>query len=46
MPAVLIEVGFLTNPKEREIVRNQEYLKELAKSISEGIDKYFSIKKW
>lgn len=40
MPAVLIEGGFLTNPKEQEKLRDKEYLKKIAWGIAKGIDDY------
>ncbi|KPK32798.1 MAG: hypothetical protein AMS24_03130 [Chlamydiae bacterium SM23_39] len=40
MPAVLIESGFLTNPSERNLIRQREYLQKIARGISEGVDKF------
>lgn len=40
MPAVLVEVGFLTDREENELLQNEEYQRKLAKGISEGIKKY------
>ena len=40
MPAVLVEVGFLTDTEENELLQNEEYQRKLAKGISEGIKKY------
>jgi N-acetylmuramoyl-L-alanine amidase len=40
MPAVLIECGFLTNPIERDHIRNREYIEKLATGIAEGIDRF------
>jgi len=42
VPGVLIECGFLSNIKERNLLKNEVYQKELAKSISRGILQYFS----
>jgi N-acetylmuramoyl-L-alanine amidase len=42
MPAILIEAGFLSNPKEREKLRDQKYLEALAKGIAHGVDHYLS----
>ena len=44
MPAVLIEVGFLTNPQERDNIRKKVYLEKVSKGISEGVDNF--IKKY
>jgi N-acetylmuramoyl-L-alanine amidase len=41
MPAVMIEVGYLSNPIEGKKLRNIEYLTDLAKEICNGIDDYF-----
>ena len=40
MPSVLIEAGFLTNPYEREKIKQRAYLDKIAKGIAEGIDKF------
>ena len=40
MPAVLVEVGFLTDTEENELLQNEEYQRKLAKGIAEGIKKY------
>lgn len=40
MPAVLVEVGFLTDTEENELLQNEEYQGKLAKGISEGIKNY------
>ena len=40
MPAVLVEVGFLTDTEENELLQNEEYQRKLAKGISEGIKNY------
>ena len=42
MPAVLIEVGFLTNEEENKILKNEEYQKKLAQGIAEGIAQYLN----
>ena len=40
MPAALIEVGFLTDEAEKEMLQDKEYQEKLAKGISEGIIRY------
>ena len=40
-PGVLIEVGFITNPNERYLLRTEEYQTKVANSITRGIKKYF-----
>ncbi len=42
MPAVLIEVGYLTNPAEEKNLRDQGFLLDLAKQISLGIEDFIS----
>lgn len=41
-PGVLLEVGFLSNPNERYLLRNRKYQEKLAKSLVAGVIKYFS----
>ncbi|MCH9627773.1 MAG: Sporulation-specific N-acetylmuramoyl-L-alanine amidase [Chlamydiales bacterium] len=40
MPAILIEAGFLSNPIERERVRDPKYQHSIAWGIARGIDQY------
>ena len=41
MPAVLIEIGFITNVSEAKRLKNKRYIQRLAKGIAEGINRYF-----
>lgn len=41
MPAVLLEIGYLTNPAEEEKLSNNTYLSELSKKICIGIKEFF-----
>lgn len=41
MPAVLLELGFITNEEEVQKNMNQDYQNILATSIANGIDEYF-----
>ena len=41
MPAVLVEMGFVTNPDEREKLILDSYQEKLAESIVSGINQYF-----
>ena len=41
MPAVLVEVGFITNPKEAKRLVNNTYRKRMAMGIADGIERYF-----
>lgn len=42
MPAVLVECGFLTSPKEMQKIKDATYLKSLSLGIAEGIQDYLS----
>jgi len=41
MPAVLIEVGFITNPFEAKHLVSKRYQQHLAKGIADGVERYF-----
>jgi N-acetylmuramoyl-L-alanine amidase len=45
MPAILVEGGFITNPKEVKLLGDRKYLDKIAFAISEGIDRYISEQK-
>jgi N-acetylmuramoyl-L-alanine amidase len=42
MPAVLIEVGFLTDEVEKNMLQDKEYQQKLAKGIVDGIVRYLN----
>ena len=42
MPSTLVEVSFLSNPKEEKLLASDLYRQLLAKSIASGINRYFS----
>jgi len=42
MPAVLVEVGFLSNARERMLLQDPEYLDLLAGKINDGIVNYYN----
>jgi len=44
MPAVLIEMGYLTNPEESKILKDKNFQKKIARSIIKGIRSYASSK--
>ena len=44
-PGVLVEVGFLSNPSERENLKKDRYQDKLAASIYYGILRYYSNEK-
>lgn len=41
MPAVLVEVGFITHPKEAKRLMNDKYQQDLALGLANGIERYF-----
>jgi len=41
MPAVLVEVGFISNPKEAKRLVNNNYRKRMAMGIADGVERYF-----
>lgn len=41
VPSLLIETGFLSNPKEAHKLKSTSYQKQMAKSIFKGIKRYF-----
>ena len=42
MPGVMIEVGFLSNPEEAELLKDEAYRGRIAKAIFHGVVDYFS----
>jgi N-acetylmuramoyl-L-alanine amidase len=40
VPAILVEVGFLSNPKEEKLLRTESYRRQIAQSLAEGIEDY------
>lgn len=42
VPGVLVEIGFLSNPTEREMLRQEEYQEQVAASIYQGIMRYYT----
>ena len=41
MPAVLVEVGFITNPTEAKRLVSTKYQKQLATGLANGVERYF-----
>lgn len=41
MPAILIEVGFVTNPNEERLLSRVEFQRSIAVAIAEAIDRFF-----
>lgn len=42
MPAVLVEVGFITHPQESELLANPIYQQRFAEGMAAGIERYFA----
>ena len=42
MPAILLEVGYLTNPSDEKALRDAKFLIDLAQEISKGVEDFFS----
>ena len=44
MPCVIVETGFLNNPKEREKLLDKKYQQMLARAIAQGVINYLRVK--
>ena len=44
MPAVAVEIGFLSNPREEKLLQEAAYQKKVAKAIASGLAAYFAAK--
>ena len=42
MPSILVEVGYISHPKESRRLYNSQYQKKLALGIATGVDAYFA----
>ena len=42
MPAVLIEIGYISHPEESQKIANSKYQDHIAKGIADGVDEYFA----
>ena len=40
MPAVLLEIGFITNPKEAKLMQQDQFIYNAASAIKAGVDQY------
>lgn len=42
IPAVIVEVGFISNPRERKLLLSDDYRNSIANAIGGGIEHYFN----
>ena len=42
MPVVIVEMGFMSNPREDKLMQTSQYQEKLAKGIATGINRYFN----
>ena len=40
MPAILAEVGFVTNPKDESLFRKADYRQKIAEGLFQGLFRY------
>jgi N-acetylmuramoyl-L-alanine amidase len=45
VPSVLLELGFLSNPKEEWLLKQKSYRNKIAQGIVEAVDQYFKTQK-
>jgi N-acetylmuramoyl-L-alanine amidase len=40
MPSVLVEIGFITNPKDEAMMKKPEFRQRMAEAIYKGLSQY------
>ncbi|MBC2726094.1 MAG: N-acetylmuramoyl-L-alanine amidase [Desulfosporosinus sp.] len=43
VPAVIVEVGFISNPRERKLLLSEDYRNLVANAIGTGVEHYFEV---
>jgi N-acetylmuramoyl-L-alanine amidase len=41
MPAVLVEIGYVTHPAEEKVLKDPAFMSAIAEAISQGIREFF-----
>ena len=41
VPAVLLEMGFITNPEDERLLNDSRARRRLMRAVADGIDRYF-----
>ncbi|MBP1759553.1 MAG: N-acetylmuramoyl-L-alanine amidase [Firmicutes bacterium] len=42
IPAIIVEVGFISNPRERKLLLSEDYRNSVADAIGSGVEHYFN----
>ena len=41
VPAVLLEMGFITNPEDERLLSDERQRRRMMRAVADGIDRYF-----